>query len=292
MSTDTMNQRIELEDGRHLGFAEFGAPAGVTVFHFHGSAGSRLERPSSDRILTRLGIRFISVDRPGQGLSDFQPGRRLLDWPQDICQLSDQLGIRKFYVEGYSAGGPHALACAFQFPDRVIAGAAISSVAPMSRPKAYAGMPVFNQILAKSSRQFPWITYLIRRAMRGMVMGDLEKTTRTLMSSIPETDKASLYSAQNLEIFASSVREGFRCGSQGIALDDILVNGAWGFDPKAIKPRIDIWHGDADVNVPVHAGKYLQHSLPNCRTTFVPSEGHFLIFKHWEEILSALVNEE
>ena len=124
-----------------------------------------------------------------------------------------------------------------------------------------------------------------------MVMGDLQKATRLLMSSIPEADKAVLYAAQNLDGFVLSVREGFRQGSRGVAQDDVLVNREWGFDLQGIKPRVDIWHGEADVNVPVQAGRYLQEVLPNRRATFVPGEGHFLMLKHWGEILSALVNE-
>ena len=228
MPSDRINQTIILEDGRHLGFAEYGAPAGIPVFHCHGAGSSRLERPSSERMLVQLGIRFLSVDRPGHGLSDFQPDRRLLDWPQDIRQLADHLGIHRFYIEGCSAGGPHALVCAHHLPKRVIAAAAISSVAPMNRPNAYQGMPVLNQILAKASRQSPWITKLIRWSMRGMVMGDLQKATRLLMSSIPEADKAILYAEKNLDGFVLSVREGFRQGSQGVAQDDVLVNREWG----------------------------------------------------------------
>ena len=292
MSTDRINQTLILKDGRCLGFAEFGAPTGRPVFHFHGSGSSRLERPSSASMLIQMGIRFITVDRPGHGLSDFQPNRRLIDWPQDIGQLADHLGIREFYVDGHSAGGPHALACAHQLPERIIAGAAISSVAPMSRPKAYEGMPLLNQILARSSRRCPWLTKLIRRIMRGMVMGDVEKATRRLMSSIPDTDKAVLYAPRNAEILVSSIREGFRHDSRGVAQDDILVNQEWGFDLESVKPRIDIWHGETDVNVPIHAGKYLRKVLPNTRTTFLPGEGHFFLLRRWEEVLSALVYEE
>ena len=89
MPTDRINQRLTLKDGRRLGFAEFGAPPGRPVFHFHGSGSSRLERPASERLLVQMGIRFITVDRPGHGLSDFQPNRRLVDWPRDIGQLAD-----------------------------------------------------------------------------------------------------------------------------------------------------------------------------------------------------------
>jgi pimeloyl-ACP methyl ester carboxylesterase len=241
-------------------------------------------------MLTRLDIRFISVDRPGDGLSDFQPGRRIIDWPKDIVQLADHLGIGQFHVEGHSAGGPHALVCAHHLPERVIAGAALSSIAPMSRPDPYTGMPIMNQILARSSRQFPWITKIIRRMMRGMIMGDVEKATRQLMSSIPEADKATLHKPQNAEIFVAAVREGLRPGSRGVAQDDILINQEWGFDLAGVSPRIDIWHGEADVNVPIHAARYLYDALPNARANFLPGEGHFLIFNHWEEILSALVN--
>lgn len=288
---DRTDQTLILKDGRRLGFAEFGAPAGRPVFHFHGSGSSRLERPASVDMLIQMSVRFITVDRPGHGLSDSQHHRRLIDWPKDIGQLADHLGIREFYVDGHSAGGPHALACAHQLPERVIAGAAISSVAPMSRPKAYEGMPLANRILARASRQYPWITKLIRRIMRRMVMGDVEQAIRQLMSSIPEADKVILSAPQNAEILASSIREGFRCGSQGIAQDDILVNQDWGFSLEHVQPRIDIWHGDADVNVPIHAGKYLHDTLPNRRATFLPGEGHFFVLERWREVLSALICE-
>jgi pimeloyl-ACP methyl ester carboxylesterase len=56
-------------------------------------------------MLQRLNISFVSVDRPGHGLSDPQPNRTLLGWADDIRQLADHLQIDQFYVEGWSAGG-------------------------------------------------------------------------------------------------------------------------------------------------------------------------------------------
>jgi len=291
MTTDRINQTVTLKDGRRLGFAEYGACSGRPVFHFHGSASSRFEHPSAESMLDQLGIRFISVDRPGHGLSDFQPQRRLLDWPVDVCHLAGHLGIGEFYVEGYSAGGPHALACAHQLPERVLAGAVYGCVAPMDRPGAYQGLPFFNRVLAKSARWFPLLTYLIRRVMRGMVMGDIEKTTRQLMSSIPAADKAVLYAPKDFKIFVNSVREGLRSGSRGVACDDILINQAWGFDPADVQPRIDIWHGEADVNVPIHAARFLCAVIPHVRVTFLPGKGHFFLFNCWQDVLSRLVSE-
>jgi pimeloyl-ACP methyl ester carboxylesterase len=71
-----------------------------------------------------------------------------------------------------------------------------------------------------------------------------------------------------------------------------LINRDWGFDLAKVRPRIDIWHGEADVNVPIGAAKYLRDRLPHTNATFFPREGHFFILKYWEKILSALVNEQ
>lgn len=89
MSADLTAQSLRLEDGRSLGFAEWGDHAGTPVFHFHGSSSSRLERPVDPGSLE--GVRLVTVDRPGHGLSEFQPERRLVDWPSDVTHASSEL---------------------------------------------------------------------------------------------------------------------------------------------------------------------------------------------------------
>jgi pimeloyl-ACP methyl ester carboxylesterase len=228
MAEPQITQAIVLPDGRRLGFAEYGDPGGRPVFHFHGSAGSRLDRPADERILWDQGIRFISVERPGHGQSDFQRNRRLTDWPKDISRLADSLGLAEFYLEGWSAGGPHALACARYFPDRVKAVALIASAAPMNRPAAFAGLPLPNLVLAASARWAPALTYLVRWLTRSMVMRNPQQASQRLMASLPEADKAALYTPDNLAVFVESIREGYRPGSRGVAHDDVVVNRDWG----------------------------------------------------------------
>ena len=120
-------------------------------------------------------------------------------------------------------------------------------------------------------------------------MRDVEAATRQVMSSIPNADKDVLYDSKNLKIMVTSIREGFRSGHQGVALDDILVNGDWGFELGEVVQRTDVWHGEADVNVPFHAGIYLADHLPNSRSYFIPDKGHFFLLNQWSDVLSALV---
>ena len=122
-------------------------------------------------------------------------------------------------------------------------------------------------------------------------MEDAEKAARQAMATIPEADKAALYAPQNIEVFVTSVSEGFRPGSRGTAWDDSVINREWGFDLATVQPRIDIWHGTADVNVPVHAATYLHNSLPHTRLTLLPDAGHFALLSHWRDVLLALVRE-
>jgi hypothetical protein len=90
-----------------------------------------------------------------------------------------------------------------------------------------------------------------------MTMGDGKKTTRQLIAPIPKTDKEALYDPQNVEILVASIQEGFRTCHLGVAGDDILVSRDWSFDLNVVRPPFDIWHGDADVNVLIHAGQNL-----------------------------------
>ena len=74
----------------------------------------------------RIVVRLIGLDRPGIGRSDAKAGYRLLDWPDDVVEVADQLGIERFAVEGLSGGGPFALACAYTIPQWLTARGLIS----------------------------------------------------------------------------------------------------------------------------------------------------------------------
>ena len=93
----------------------------MPVLFFHGFVCSRLQCPPDGTIAASVGVRLIAVDRPGIGLSDRAPGRRLLDWGTDIKMLAEVLDLPRFALLGWSAGGPHALVCALLLPQQVVA---------------------------------------------------------------------------------------------------------------------------------------------------------------------------
>ena len=98
---------------------------------------------------------MITVDRPGHGLSDFFPGKTLLDWPDDVIELADHLGFDKFIVEGFSGGGPYALACAYKIPDRLDCCGILSGMGLRNWSKK--GMMRINRMGAFIARYLPFL---------------------------------------------------------------------------------------------------------------------------------------
>jgi pimeloyl-ACP methyl ester carboxylesterase len=96
--------------GRRLAYREYGPREGVPLLHFPGTPSCAVEwlmwPPGGEQ---RCGLRVIAVDRPGLGGSDWQHGRRILDWPADVTSLADALGLGRFGVLGYSGGVPYSM---------------------------------------------------------------------------------------------------------------------------------------------------------------------------------------
>src|SRR5262245_72923 len=122
--------RLDLADGRHLGYETHGYDDGRVIFSLHGTPGSRLGYRPSDEAIERLNLRIVSYDRPGFGDSDPQPGRTVADGAHDVAAIADALGAEKFAVYGISGGAPYALACAAVLGHRVVRAAALVGPAP------------------------------------------------------------------------------------------------------------------------------------------------------------------
>lgn len=290
LKMDKTDQTLKMKDGRTLGFAEYGDLNGKPVFHFNGSGGSRLEHPVDKSILTQLGIRYISTDRPGHGISTPQPDRELLDWPDDISSLADHLGIDKFYVLGWSAGGPHALACAYKFPDRVISGALVCGLAPPDRPKPYLGYSGTLKFILFLGRNFPKLVYTFRRLAAKSINKPSSNIGDKFVKSLPEVDQKPFENIEVKEMLLADIKEGYKQGGDGAARDDIIINFPWKFDIKKIQTRFDIWQGDKDKNVPLNQGQYQADLLPISNFHLLKDKGHMLLLDEWKNILIELIN--
>lgn len=173
--TAQCEQRVRLPDGRWLGYAEHGDPTGRPVLVFRGAPASRLSYWPDPAIAASLAVRLISPDRPGYGLSTFQPGRAMLDWPGDVTAFAAALGLERFAVLGVSGGAPYALACAYKIPQRLMGVAVVSGMGPLDNPAL--------------ARTFP----LARRLAFPVARGVAERLPRCRTVFLPEEGHCLLY---------------------------------------------------------------------------------------------------
>ncbi len=282
-----VDRTIRLHDGRQMAYCEWGDLRGSPAVLLHGMPGSRLFCPD-DEATEAAGVRLLTIDRPGYGLSDPRPGRTLLDWANDYLEFAGQLDLPPCPVVGWSSGGPYALALGFRAPDHVstigqAAGSgpidkmtgALDAYSPNGRAAAEllardraAGIAAFNKHLA-------WYA------------GDGWETM--FAESWGEADDRVLAEPETLEAMKRWLREGARQGSAGYAADATVDAEPWGFSVADIRQPVHVWWGEADPNVSRAHTDYLAESIPRATLVTYPGEGHLFPISHWGEMLAALL---
>jgi len=284
------NQQLRLRSGLRLGYAEYGLPGGRPLLYFHGWPSSRFEARVLEDVARRRQLRVIATDRPGFGLSDFQSGRRIYDWPKVIAELADTLNISSFSVLGVSGGGPYAAACAALLGQRLERVMIVCGVAPSDAPGALDGMVALNRWLLTFARTAPWLAqHTATICMKAFWRKGHQVLPRQIEERLPPADRRVLENQALRDILTAASSEALSKGVDGAAWDGFLLGQSWGFELTSIRVPVHLWHGEKDNVVPVNMGRYLAQVIPECRSTFYPEDGHFsLPYGRAEEILSTL----
>jgi pimeloyl-ACP methyl ester carboxylesterase len=270
--TDAATATVSLPDGRTLAYAEYGDRAGEPVVLCHGTPGSRLVGRLLDDAAADIEVRLVVPDRPGMGRSDHHPERTLPDWPSDVLALTERLGIDRFGVVGFSAGGAYALACADRLGDRIEGVGLLSSVTPppMQRDRS-ARSQVIYAILSRA----PWLARAPFRALAYVAKHDRQRLYDALASNFPRADRELLADERTRRLLFDDFAEAFRQGTVGPAHDSGLLADAWAVDPADVRQPVSLWHGRADQSVHPEAARGLAATLPSCRRSLLDDEAHF-----------------
>jgi pimeloyl-ACP methyl ester carboxylesterase len=278
---------LRLRDGRALAFAEYGDPQGVPVLHFHGLPSCRLMHPDAETSRA-LGARVLIADRPGFGRSDPRPGRSLLDWADDVAELADALGLKRFAVVGASGGGPFVAACAHRLAPRVTRAAILGGSGPIEAPGALAGITFERRAGYWLARHAPALLRLALRR-RGDPRRDPERFFAGYTRHNPPADQALLARPEVRAMFLASYAEATRQGLEAFAWELELVARPWGFRLEDVKVPTAIWHGADDRLTPVGMARAQARSIPGATLHLLPGAGHLFFLSHWPEILAALL---
>jgi pimeloyl-ACP methyl ester carboxylesterase len=281
-------QLLRLADGRRLGFAEYGASGGRPVLFFHGTPGARLLAGFAHHSALRLNVRLIAPERPGFGRSDFQAGRGILEWPDDVAALADALGLERFAVAGVSGGAPYALACARRLPERIRVVGVVSGMTPLEGPPPWPPLGRGRRLTLAAVRRLPWLSRGAIGLAAPVVRRWPGRTLGLVAALAPAADAAILARPEVRAALIDDLREALRGGGRGAAHELALFGRPWGFCPGEVRIPVELWHGEADPAVPVAAARRLAGRMPTCTARFRADAGHFWLFDHHAEVLATL----
>ncbi len=279
------DRTLTLKDGRSLGYAEFGEPAGIPIIGFHGMPGSRLMMKTLEKAALINGVRLIAPDRPGYGTSQANPHGTLLGYVDDVVQLADALQIERFTVLGVSGGGPFPLACAYKIPRRIAVAALISGIGPLRLPHSTRDMVRPNKIMFTVGRWSPRLAgFLLPR----LIQSSLPSMEQHVQKG---TSPSAELSPEVFAIMAADQREAICTGGHGITFDMKILWRSWGFQFEDVHTKVYLWHGAADNLAPPALARHIADHLPGCEATFYPNEGHTdPLTKHINEIMVKVVS--
>ena len=287
--TDKTNQTLTLKDGRQLCYAEYGDPDGMPIMVVHGNPNSRLlwgVIPGSPFL---PGVRLIAPDRPGFGRTEFKKGVTTLEnWPNDVVELADSLGIDKFAMFGPSGGGPFALASAWKIPERLTAVGLFASVGPLLPETVVNGVPAVR-LMWKYAPRLPGLYRVQMKFFAWLARNFTNLYIRMVLTEFSETDRKSYTRLKLANLLRPDRNEGYRQGGIGTWYDAMIPAG-WPIPLEEIKIKVYLWQGEEDISIPLAMGQYIAEKIPDCEATFIKGVGHFWIFEHLGEMLEKLVS--
>lgn len=284
---------VAVGEDRQIGFAEFGAPQGRTIFWLHGTPGARRQIPIEARAYAEeADIRLIGIDRPGIGSSTPHQYQNVLAFTDDLRTIADTLGIDTMAVVGLSGGGPYTLACAAAMPERVVAAGVVGGVAPATGTDRIGGGLMGNV----GTRVAPLLE--LAKVPIGMVATTLIRLIRPLAGPAadlyglvsPPADRALLARPEIKAMFLDDLLNGSRRQMTAPLYDIVAFARDWGFGLDTVKVPVLWWHGDADHIVPYAHGQHVVSRLPDAELYPMPGESHLGGLGRAEEILRSMLD--
>jgi pimeloyl-ACP methyl ester carboxylesterase len=257
---------VTLSNDRQLAYAEYGAPGGDPVVFFHGTPGSRKLGQVFDSHARECGIRVLAPDRPGFGRSTPWSDRSIRDAGRILEPVLDDAGVESAGVVAFSGGAPHALAAAETRSDRVDRLDVIAGATP---PDVSESAPPVQRVLTGLATTTP------------VVLRGLFRTQAWLAARLDPSVVLSQYTAEPdavpadvAEVVGEDFVESFAQSRRGAVGEFRMAAADWGIHFEDIGISVDLWHGQADTNVPVSGVRRLEERIPGARLRVLDDADH------------------
>ncbi|KAL4987552.1 hypothetical protein BDW68DRAFT_105240 [Aspergillus falconensis] len=192
LASPKLTQRVRHPtSGRVIAFSEVGDPKGHMVLCCLGMGLTRYLMAFYDELARSLGLRLVTLDRPGVGESGpyTTDAGTPLSWPDDVAIVCNHLKVTKFSILAHSAGAIYALATALRIPQHI--RGRIHLLAPWIPPSQLSNIgsyktPVPNNAVPYSHRILRALPASFLKIANSSFMS---ATSTSLTSSLPKSPR-------------------------------------------------------------------------------------------------------
>ncbi len=291
---------IQLQDGRDFGYSQIGSSKGKPILFFHGWPGTRLDISCFHEEALKLGVKIISIDRPGCGLSSYQKKRKMSDLIQDVIELLDHLKITKISLLGFSTGGFYALDLAKAYPEIIETIGIVSGVPYYQLEYENKDLPILLRFV-KFISKFPFLIRFVSRIMTDVGLNSYkrnpEKEYRRSLKELTQIDRETWEKAKIkfwlIEQYLPDLQQSPR---KGITHDLVLLLKSFSSQEKRPteligKYPVYFWHGEDDTIVLPIFSIQQEKLFEKSEMVIYPREGHKVIYTHFEEIIQKIISK-
>jgi pimeloyl-ACP methyl ester carboxylesterase len=269
---------LDLADGRILHVYDTGAD-GVPVVWHHGTPNTGEPPEPLFDAADRLGLRWVSYDRPNYGPSTPVPGRDLASAAADTTMVADALGVGRFAVMGHSGGSNHALACAALLTDRVLACVCVAALAPYG------------------AEGLDWFAGMADGGVADLTAAAAGRTALEQHLDRSDFDPEQFTAADHEAIsgdwawLGGVAGKAVQGGTGGMVDDDLAYVAPWGYAPEQVVAPVLLVHGEQDRMVPSSHGRWLAARVPGAELWLRPDDGHISVLHSAEDALAWLATK-
>lgn len=273
----TIERDIQVDGGRTVHVYDTPGDDGrLPVIWHHGTPNIGAPPEPLFDAADRLGLRWVSFDRPGYGGSSVAPGRTVASVAKDTAAVADALGLDRFAVAGYSGGATFALGCAALLGDRVQAVLCLAAIRPFS------------------DEGLDWFTGMAPSGVATLGTAAAGRNVRAALQAA-DFDYDFGFTPADLALFdgpwgwlGKVAQPGLAAGPDGMIDDDVSYTHPWGCDPGAVDSPVLLLHGTDDRVIPASHGEWLAAHCPNAELRLCAGDSHFTIVRHAESGLEWL----
>lgn len=232
---------------------------------------------------------MIAPDRPGFGKSSLGVGKRShTEWARDVASLADRLGIERFAIVAYSAGGPYALAACIALADRVTSATIVSGAAPSEMPGYRKGVGPTDRMMLPLAARAPWLGRCLVGLSLAMARKQPGLFARSANRDFSAPADQRVLNEELRAVLPELFLESGRGGPAGIVEDFAVWARLSGLDLDRISTPVRLFHGEDDRTVPCAHSRWVASQIPSAELTTWPGVGHLHTQERWAEAYAAI----